>query len=78
MPWDFTHKDFPWDEDEQANFYNSCLRTFFDEPWFAGFFWWEWTTKVYDIDKSSSDESFNVYGKKAEKVLKEWYSKPRD
>jgi hypothetical protein len=75
MPWDFTHRDFPCDEDEQANFYSSCLRTFFNEPWFAGFFWWEWTTKIYDAGKAKNDKSFNVHGKKAEKVLKKWYIK---
>ncbi|MDR0315382.1 MAG: hypothetical protein LBH97_00610 [Treponema sp.] len=78
MPWDFSHRKFPFDEDEQAHFYSSCLRTFFDEPWFAGFFWWEWSTRIYDIDKAKNNRSFNVYGKKAEKVLKKWYSKPRD
>ncbi|MCL2443146.1 MAG: hypothetical protein FWD13_06740 [Treponema sp.] len=77
MPWDFTHKHFPWSENEQANFYSSCLRTFFDEPWFAGFFWWEWSTKIYSAAKAKTNKSFNVHGKKAEKVLKKWYSKPR-
>jgi hypothetical protein len=75
MPWDFTHRKFPFDEDEQANFYNSCLRAFSDEPWFAGFFWWEWSTKIYDAAKAKGNKGFNVYGKKAEKVLKKWYSK---
>jgi hypothetical protein len=75
MPWDFTHRKFPFNEDEQANFYSSCLRAFSDEPWFAGFFWWEWTTKIYDIDKAKSNKGFNIYGKKAEKVLKKWYAK---
>jgi hypothetical protein len=75
IPWDFTHEKYPYDEDEQANFYNSCMRAFFNEPWFAGFFWWEWTTKVYNAGEAKNDRSFNVYGKKAEKVLKSWYAK---
>jgi hypothetical protein len=78
MPWDFTHKDFSYDEDEQANFYSSCLRTFFDEPWFAGFFWWDWSTKIYNTAKAKTNKGFNIHGKKAEKVLKKWYSKARD
>jgi hypothetical protein len=76
MPWDFTHREYPYDEDEQAAFYSSCLRTFFDEPWFAGFFWWDWSTKMYNIEKARSDLGFNIYGKKAEKIIKEWYAKP--
>jgi len=78
IPWDFTHRDYPVDEDEQANFYSSCLETFFNEPWFAGFFWWEWSTKIYPPEKAKTNKGFNVYGKKAEKVLKTWYSKPRN
>jgi hypothetical protein len=78
MPWDFTHREFPYDENEQANFYSSCLRTFFNEPWFAGFFWWDWSTTIYDADKVNNNLGFNIHGKKAEQVLKEWYSKPRE
>jgi len=77
MPWDFTHSEYPYDEDEQANFYQSCLRTFFNEPWFAGFFWWDWSTKIYDASKAEGNTGFNIHGKKAESVLKEWYSKAR-
>jgi hypothetical protein len=77
MPWDFTHREFPYDEDEQAHFYHSCLRTFFDEPWFAGFFWWDWSTKIYTAGKAKDNKGFNIHGKKAEKVLKKWYAKKR-
>ena len=77
MPWDFTHRDYPFDEDEQANFYSSCLRTFFNEPWFAGFFWWDWSTKLYGPGKAKENKGFNIHGKKAEKVLKKWYARPR-
>ena len=35
MPWDFVHKDLPWDEDEQAVFYESCLEACHDKEWFA-------------------------------------------
>jgi hypothetical protein len=76
MPWD-SYEELPYDEDEQAAFYHSCLRTFFNEPWFAGFCWWDWSTKLYDIEKAKTDLGFNIYGKKAEKVIKEWYANPR-
>jgi hypothetical protein len=54
------------------------LRTFFDEPWFAGFFWWDWSTKIYKATDAKTNKGFNIHGKKAEKVLKKWYLKPRD
>lgn len=73
MPWDFTHTDFPFDEDEQANFYASCLKAFSDEEWFLGYFWWDWSTKMYDFKDAKGDLGFNIYGKKAEDVLKDWY-----
>ena len=73
MPWDFNHVDLPYDEDEQNNFYLSALTAFWDEPWFGGFFWWDWGTNLYPIEKSRTDRGFAIYGKKAEKTLSEWY-----
>ncbi len=75
MPWDFTHKDFPMDEDEQANFYESCLSVFHDKPWFHGVFWWDWSIEIYDTREiASKDIGFNIHLKKAEDVIKKWYS----
>lgn len=74
MPWDMIHKEFPVDEEEQANFYDSCLTVFHDQPWFAGIFFWEWTTEVYTSKKiMEQDKSFNIYKKKAEQVVRKWY-----
>ncbi len=75
MPWDFSHKDLPHDEDEQANFYDSCLATFADQPWFGGIFWWDWSTYIYDTKEEAAKENgFNIHLKKAEEVLKKWYA----
>lgn len=73
MPWDFEHKDLPFNEEEQANFYSSVMKVFWDEPWFAGFFWWDWSTKLYPLEEAKDDRSFDIYGKQAERVLKDWY-----
>lgn len=76
MPWDFTHKDLPMSEEEQANFYDSCLATFSGEEWFKGVFWWDWSTFIYDDKETASkDLGFNIHLKKAEEVIKEWYQK---
>ena len=75
MPWDYLHGDLPYSEEEQANFYSSCLRAFANEPWFAGFFWWEWNTRLYPLEKAKTNKGFGIYGKKAEAVLREWYKK---
>ena len=76
MPWDFTHKDLPYSENEQANFYRSALEAFWNEPWFAGYFWWDWSTKLYELEGAATDCGFDIYGKKAEQVLKEYYKRP--
>lgn len=73
MPWDFTHRDLPFDEEEQARFYSSALRAFWHEPWFGGFFWWDWSTELYPLDQAASNLGFDIYGKKAEGILRAWY-----
>jgi len=75
MPWDFTHTELPHDEDEQANFFDSCLKVFADQEWFGGVFWWDWSTFIYDDEETAKkDNGFNIHLKKAEKVLKLWYN----
>lgn len=76
MPWDYIHKELPHDEQEQADFYDSCLQVFGQEEWFAGMFWWDWGTFIYDtIEEASVENGFNIHLKKAEQVLKDWYAK---
>ncbi len=73
-PYDFHHRpEIPLDEDEQAAFYESALRTFWDVPWFSGFFWWDWKAKLPPEEEAGKNRDFTVYGKKAETVLKKWY-----
>ena len=74
MPYDFSHREFPYDEDEQANFYESCFRAVWDEDWFAGFFWWDWGTR---LPRRTPDLGFSIADKKAEQVVKTWYAKQR-
>jgi hypothetical protein len=74
MPYDFTHREFPYDEDEQANFYESCFRSMWNEPWFAGFFWWDWYTK---LPARVPEDGFSIVDKKAETIVREWYAKSR-
>ncbi|MGD0596500.1 MAG: hypothetical protein ABSA64_03130 [Sedimentisphaerales bacterium] len=76
----FTHNDpntMIYDGDEQARFYQAMLEAFWDEPWFIGYAWWDWHTDLYSLKKAKTDTTFCIYGKPAEKVVKEWYSKPR-
>lgn len=74
MPWDFVHVEYPRDEDEQYNFYESALKAMWDEPYFAGFFWWDWKTFLLPPEKIAEDTDFGIHGKKAEKLLTDWYT----
>ncbi|TYP76640.1 glycoside hydrolase family 113 [Paenibacillus methanolicus] len=74
MPWDFTRRDLPFSEEEQANFYSSVIQVFWDQPWFGGFFWWDWSVKLYPLSEAKSNRGFDVYGKRAGEILTEWYT----
>jgi hypothetical protein len=77
MPWDWEHNNLPYDGEEQARYYEAAFRTFWNEPWFIGFCWWDWKAQLYDRDKSKTNTDFCAYGKPAEEVLRKWYSKAR-
>ncbi len=73
-PWDFQDRpDMPIDEDEQAAFYETAMEATWNIPWFAGYFWWDWKVIIPNEADMKNDRDFTVYGKKAEKTLKEWY-----
>ena len=74
MPWDFMHREFPYSEQEQANFFESCLKVFTKRDWFAGFFWWDWSPRIYNTrEEASKDLGFNIHLKQAEEVIKKYY-----
>ncbi|MCM1120473.1 MAG: glycosyl hydrolase family 53 [bacterium] len=76
MPWDFVHREFPVDQEEQARFYESCLSVMSEQDWFEGVFWWDWGTHIYHTrEEAMKDMGFNIYLKKAEDVVRKWYQK---
>ena len=77
MPGDFTHWEWPYDGQEQARYYEAALRTFWDEPWFCGYSWWDWKVKLYKKEEADQNKEFVIYGKPAEQVLGTWYAKER-
>lgn len=78
MPWDWSRIDLPYDGEEQARFYESAFRTFWDKPYFRGYFWWDWKSRLYKREEANRNLDFSVYGKPAEDVLRKWYAKLRD
>jgi len=56
---------------EQAHAYQAAFGVFWNQPWFAGMYWWSW-----DINPNrggSGDPSFTPYDKPAEQVLQTYY-----
>lgn len=78
MPWDYFPESNarPVDEQEQANYYQAMFETYWPEPWFMGWCWWEWPARLSD-DDAARRRDFSIYGKQAESVLRTWYAKPR-
>lgn len=78
-PWSHPDAELgsPIDQQEQVNYYEAMFETFWDEPWFKGFAWWDWPARLYASDDAGKNRGFCVYGKQAEGVVREWYGKPR-
>lgn len=58
-------------DERQAQGYRMLIEELSDEPWCKGFFWWKWESA--DRDPRAQDKSFQIRGKLAEKVVREFY-----
>jgi len=58
----------------QARCYRAVLAAFWEEPWLAGVFWWKWPTTPPGARR---EPLFSPRGNPAERVVAEWYAKPR-
>ena len=63
--------DRPIDLQEQADCYRAAFESVWDEPWFAGMYWWDWSANT-DVG-GPEDGGFTPFGKPAEDVLRAWY-----
>lgn len=64
------------DQREQADHLEAILRLFWNEPWWAGLYWWKWdeqNDRPQFRDDPTGDKGFTIYGKKAADVMKQWY-----
>lgn len=68
-----------FDGGEQANYLEAVLRTFWDEPWWAGLYWWKWDEQNDRPQFKSDpcgDKGFTVWGKPAAETMKRWFGRP--
>ncbi|MNP25627.1 hypothetical protein D3C76_1184440 [compost metagenome] len=61
-------------ETEQANYYRQMLLKCNARDWIGGFMLWDWPAQLYDRNQGASDDGYCVYGKEAEKVIREYYA----
>lgn len=76
-PWQHPSPDLINAPDEQARFYTMLFEHFWDKPWFMGYTWWDWPSRLYPLDAARDHVGFAIYGKPAEAVVKHWYAKDR-
>ena len=62
------------DTAEQALLYRVTFEQVYDEPWFAGFYWWSWDAVPYQ--GGPCDNGYTVHDKPAEDVVRLWYGAP--
>ena len=68
-PWEWK-KDGALSELEQQNALDAALRTFWNRPYFAGFFIWKYFTDNNSYERSNIERGFTPFGKSAEEMMK--------
>lgn len=72
-PWDWQVTGTV-DLQEQVDTYRAAFESVFDQPWFAGMYWWSWGTDPFE--GGPCDDGYTPHDKPAEEVLRSWYEAP--
>jgi hypothetical protein len=72
----------PWEDrppraislEEQVRCYEALMSAFYQQPWFAGVYWWKIET---DGTGGAYDNSMVPWGKPAMETIRKWYTTPR-
>lgn len=72
-PWDWQSGGIV-DLEEQADTYQAALESVFNQPWFAGIYWWAWEADPFQ--GGPCNDGYTPYDKPAEAVLRSWYGAP--
>ena len=67
-----------YDGQAQADYLEAIFRSFWDEPWWRGLFWWKWDEQQhrphYHTDPDG-ETGFTLSGKPAAELMKKWYTR---
>lgn len=69
-PWDY-QVGGALDLQEQADAYQATIESVFEQPWFAGMYWWSWGTNP--LEGGPCDDGYSPHDKPAEDILRAWY-----
>ncbi len=58
---------------EQADWYRAMFEACDKRDWVRGYGVWDWSAKLYALAASSSNAKYDIYGKPAEAIIKEYY-----
>jgi Glycoside Hydrolase Family 113 len=72
---EFEADESDYDEQAQAACFRLALETYWNEPWFAGMYWWKWFSDPDDRGRSADTHS--PHDRAAQKSIAEWYRKKR-
>lgn len=64
-----------WDEQGQADWYEDMFLACQKRSWVGGFAIWDWPDTLYPLDTVTKQSNYAIYGKKAEKIVKKYYTK---
>ena len=67
-----------YDGSEQANYLEAVLRAFWDEPWWAGLYWWKWeeqNDRPWLRSDPRGDKGFPIWNKPASGIFRQWSEK---
>ena len=74
-PWEWRAEGAE-NQEIQANGYEALFEVFWKEEWFAGVYWWKYFSDLDATEGEAGREQFNPHKKKAEEVLRKYYSQP--
>lgn len=61
--------------EEQAEWYREMFSAVSRRPWLKGVCLWDWASRLYPLSEAGQRKDYNIYGKPAEAVVKEYFSK---
>lgn len=70
--------DTSYSGQEQANFLEAVLRSFWHEPWWHGLYWWKWdeqNDRANFKTDSAGDQGFTLKDKPAAETMQRWYAR---